>query len=71
MVAMDLGPEARYKDERCVKYERSASKVNRVLYIPYLISTLLREAHGRFWQVQWKLLAGAVEVSGRSVGSSR
>ena len=35
MVAMDLGPEARYKDVRCVKYERSASKVNRVLYIPY------------------------------------
>ena len=65
MVAMDLGPEARYKDVRCVKYERSASKVNRVLYIPYLIS-MLREAHGRFWQVQWKLLAGAVEVSGRS-----
>ena len=40
MVAMDLGPEARYKDVRCVKYERSASKVNRVLYIPYLISIL-------------------------------
>ena len=35
MVAMDLGPEARYKDERCVKYERSPSKVNRVLYLPY------------------------------------
>ena len=35
MVAMDLGPEARYQDVRCVKYERSASKVNRVLYIPY------------------------------------
>ena len=35
MVAMDLGPEARYKDVRCEKYERSASKVNRVLYIPY------------------------------------
>ena len=31
MVAMDLGPEARYKDVRCVKYERSACKVNRVL----------------------------------------
>ena len=30
MVAMDLGPEARYKDVRCVNYERSASKVNRV-----------------------------------------
>eukprot|EP00891_Asterochloris_glomerata_P008415 jgi/Astpho2/8415/Aster-01467 len=26
---VDLGPEARYKDVRCVKYERSASKVNR------------------------------------------
>ena len=38
MVAMDLGPEARYKDVRCVK--RSASKVNRVLYIPYLILLL-------------------------------
>ena len=35
MVAMDLGPEARYKDVRCVKYERSASKVNGVLYKPY------------------------------------
>ena len=34
-VAVDLGPEAIYKDVRCVKYERSASKVNRVLYIPY------------------------------------
>ncbi len=34
MVAMDLGPEAMYKDVRCAKYERSPSKVNRVLYIP-------------------------------------
>ena len=25
----------RYKDVRCVKYERSASKVNGVLYKPY------------------------------------
>ena len=60
MVAMDLGPEARYKDVRCVKYERSASKVNRVLYIPYLIIIIykgkLMEGSGRcsgnFWQVQ-------------------
>ena len=34
MVAMDLGPEARYKDVRCVKYERSPGEVNKVLYIP-------------------------------------
>ena len=34
MVAMDLRPEARYKDVRCVKYERSLGEVNKVLYIP-------------------------------------
>ena len=32
MVAMDLGPEARYKDVRCVKYERSASNVAQGLH---------------------------------------
>ena len=60
MVDMDLGPEARYKDVRCVKYERSASKVNRVLYIPYYYLFFdegkLMEGSGRcsgnFWQVQ-------------------
>ncbi len=59
MVAMDLGPEARYKDVRCVKYERSPSKVNRVLYIPIIIIIYkgkLMEGSGRcsgnFWQVQ-------------------
>ena len=59
MVAMDLGPEARYKDVRCVKYERSASKVNRVLYVLYLSLSMklikLMECFcrcsGRFWQV--------------------
>ncbi len=29
-----LGPEAIYKDVRCVKYERSPGEVNKVLYIP-------------------------------------
>ena len=59
MVAVDLGPEAIYKDVRCVKYERSASKVNRVLYIPIIIifyKGKLMEGSGRcngnFWQVQ-------------------
>ena len=37
MFAMDLAPEARYKDVRSVKYERPASKVNRVLYISIII----------------------------------
>ncbi len=41
MVAMDLGPGARYKDVRCVNYERSASKVNRVLYIPYCYHNII------------------------------
>ena len=57
MVAMDLGPEARYKDVRCVKYERSASKVNRVLYTISNINILKGSS--------WKVLAGAVEGSGR------
>ena len=34
--------------------ERSASKVNRVLYIPYLISIFMKVS-------SWKVLAGAVE----------
>ena len=32
MVAMNLAPEARYKDVRCVKYERSPGEGNEVLY---------------------------------------
>ena len=41
-VAVDLGPEAIHKDVRCVKYKRSASKVNRVLHIPYYYQYLSR-----------------------------
>ena len=47
-----LGSDARYKDVRCVKYERSASKVNRVLYIPIIIITY-----------QGKLMAGSGSCS--------
>ena len=55
---MDLGPEAIYKDVRCVKYERSPSKVNRVLYIPIMINIYKGKpmegsgrCSGNFWQV--------------------
>ena len=57
MVAKDLGPEARYKDVRCVKYERSASKVNGLLNKPFNFNI--------YKVSSWKVLAGAVETSDR------
>ena len=44
----------------CVKYDGTVGEVHKVSYIPIIVDLSLEETHGRFWQVQWKLLASLV-----------